>query len=190
MTPSRRASPIWSATLLAASACALISGCRDLERYELAEHEAYCGSLVSAPLFHEGLLPDGVPPALRLRLDLDLDNLTTLPGTLTSDDANRGICSGEGRALFEGSPLRTVAEALHDPISTATIGEGREQNVLAYVDSTCGHSMLAVLSLMSGGVEVRLFKPAPAPTEDTARSDRPGFGLFALERKRKADCGF
>lgn len=172
-------------------AVGLLSGCRDLDEFELREDETFCGSLVSAPLFHEGLLPENVPPSLRLRLDLDVKQLATRPGTLTTDDAVRGLCSPEGRAFFEEAPLRTVEEALHDPISTATIGQGREQNVLAYVDSSCGHSLLAIVSLMAGGsVEVRLFKPGPEPATDTPQRDRPGFGLFTLERHHEDDCGF
>jgi hypothetical protein len=168
-----------------------VSGCRDLERWELSDDETFCGSLVSAPLFQEGLLPEGTPPALRMRLDLDVQQLATRPGHITTDDASRGLCRAEGKALFDTAPLRTVAEALHDPISTASLGEGRDQNVFAYVDSSCGHNMLAVVSLMSGGdVEVRLFKPAAEPGEGTAQADRPGFGLFVLSRKPKSDCGF
>jgi hypothetical protein len=181
---------IHSAALLAAGS-AHLSGCRSLDKFELGEHEAFCGALVSAPAFQEGLLPDDTPPTLRLRLTLDVNALATRPGTLSTDDSDRGLCSGQGRALFEEANLRTVSEALHDPISTATIGEGREQNVLAYVDSSCGHSMLAVLSLLSnGGVEVRLFKPGPEADENAAPTQRPGFGLFVLERQRKDDCGF
>lgn len=168
-----------------------LSGCRDLEQWELAKDEAYCGSLVSAPLFQEGLLPEGTPPALRMRLDLDVGQLATRPGTLTTDDRGRGLCGAQGRALFEEAPLRTVTEALHDAISTASLGEGRDRNVLAYVDTSCGHSMLAVVSLMNGGtVEVRLFKPAPEASETTPQTDRPGFGLFVLERQPKSDCGY
>jgi|SRR5690606_11391119 hypothetical protein len=166
-------------------------GCRDLDEWALAEHEAYCGSLVSAPLFQEGLLPEGTPPALRMRLDLDVQHLASRPGTLTTDDAARGLCSANGDPLFLEAPLRTIAEALHDPLSTATIGEGRDQNVFAYVESACGHSMIAVLSLMNGGgVEVRLLKPGPEPDADTPKTERPGFGLFVLERQRKVDCAF
>lgn len=169
----------------------LLPGCRDLDEFELRDDEVFCGTLVSAPLFHEGLLPENLPPTLRLRLELDVSQLATRPGTLTTDDAVRGLCSSEGRAFFEEAPLRTVVEALHDPISTASIGQGRERNVLAYVDSSCGHSLLAILSLMEGGsVEVRLFKPGPEPTEETSQRDRPGFGLFTLERHHKDACSF
>lgn len=166
-------------------------GCHDLDQFELSEQEAFCGSLVSAPVFQEGLLPDGVPPALRMRLHLDVKALAHRPGTLTTDDAERGLCSDQGSALFEEAPLRTVAEALHDPISTASLGQGRDRNVLAYVDSSCGHNLLSVISLMAGGgVEVRLFKPAPEPEEGTPRGERPGFGLFVLERQKLTDCAF
>src|SRR5690606_29812258 len=109
----------------------------------------------------------------------------------TTDDAVRGLCSSDGRAFFEAAPLRTVVEALHDPISTASIGQGRERNVLAYVESSSRHRLLAILPLMEGGsVEVRLFKPGPEPTEETSQRDRPGFGLFTLERHHKDACSF
>lgn len=189
---ARRSARLRSRTLGAIGALlGLISGCRDPDEFELREDEVFCGTLVSAPLFHEGLLPENVPPSLRLRLELDVHQLDSRPGTLTTDDAVRGLCSSEGRAFFEEAPLRTVAEALHDPISTISIGQGRERNVLAYVDSSCGHSLLAVLSLMAGGsVEVRLFKPGPEPTENTPQRDRPGFGLFTLERHHRDACNF
>jgi hypothetical protein len=51
--------------------------------------------------------------------------------------------------------------------------------------------MMAVVSLMhSGGVEVRLFKPAAAPNADTDEAHKPGFGLFTLERKSEKNCDF
>ncbi len=191
-----RSRVLWGVTALASAAM----GCRDLDEWALAEHEAYCGALVSAPLFQEGLLPEGTPPTLRMRLDLDVQRLASRPGTLTTDDAARGLCSANGDPLFLEAPLRTITEALHDPLSTATIGEGRDQNVFAYVDSACGHSMIAVLSLMNGGgVEVRLLKPGPEPnteppdtepSADTPKTERPGFGLFVLERQRKTDCAY
>lgn len=173
------------------AALTLFVGCRDVDRFALEPGEAYCGSLVSTPVFQEGLLPENTPPSLRMRLSLDVDNLTTVPGTITTDDSQRGLCSGEDKALFENAPLRTIQEVLHDPISQAVIGEGREQSFFTYVSSSCGHQMMAVVSLMrSGGVEVRLFKPAPAPESDTPSGALPGFGLFTLERKSETSCDF
>ncbi len=166
-------------------------GCQDVDRFALDEGETYCGSLVSAPVFHEGILPEGVPPALRLRLDLDVDHLTTRPGPLTTDDISRGLCSQEGKPLFDRAELRTISEVLHDPISTATFGSGNDQNFFAYVDSSCAATMLAIISLMADtGIEVRLFKPAPAPADDTPAGERPGFALFKLRRQAAENCDF
>jgi hypothetical protein len=177
------------------AAALLLGGCRDAESFALEPGETYCGSLVHTPVFTDGMLPGDVPPALRMRLALDVDNLSTLPGTVRTDDKDRGLCREDGKALFEDAPLRTIEQVLHDPISQAVIGEGRDQNFFTYVSSSCGHQMMAVVSLMhSGDVEVRLFKPAEAPQTpkktDTDRGARPGFGLFTLERKSVNDCNF
>jgi hypothetical protein len=167
-------------------------GCRDVDSYALGPGQTYCGTLVYTPVFTSGLVPsDKEPPTLGLRLDLDVNNLTTVPGTLTTNDAKDGICSAQGKALFEKAELRTIVEALKDPISVAQIGEGRDQSFWTYVSSSCGHEMMAVVSLMhSGGIEVRLFKPAAKASQNTPAADAPGFGLFTLERKSIEDCGF
>lgn len=178
--------------LLVFCACAALTSCRDVDRFELKPGETYCGGLVYTPVFTSGLVPsEKEPPTLGLRLDLDVDNLSTQPGTLTTDDAKDGVCSKQGKPLFDGAPLRTIPEVLHDPISLSEIGDGRDQNFWTYVSSSCGHQMMAVVSLMrSGGVEVRLFKPAAQGDEDTPATEAPGFGLFTLERKSDKACGF
>lgn len=164
-------------------------GCSDLDKFQLGDDEAYCGSLVSAPLFHHGFVPDGSPPALRLRLHLDVDELTTRPGRLTSDDRDRGLCRDSKQALFEDAPLRAIPEVLHDPISTLDFGQGREHTFFAYVDSSCQGTMLAVVSLMkSEEVEVRLFKPALASADDTENG--AGYALFYLKPRKADNCGF
>jgi hypothetical protein len=128
-----------------------------------------------------------------MRFDLDVDKLSTEPGTVRTDDKDRGLCSEDQKPLFADAPLRTIEPVLHDPISQAVIGEGRDQNYFTYVTSSCGHQMMAVVSLMhSGGVEVRLFKPAAAPNEEEGTDEalKPGFGLFTLERKSVKSCTF
>ena len=168
--------------ITALCACTAL-GCRDLSRFDTEGEEAYCGSLVSAPVFTEGFVPQGVPPSLNLRLTLDTDALNTLPGTLTTDDADRGLCSDEERPLFDQAPMRAIEEVLHDPLSLLEFGDGREHNFLGWVDSTCQGTMLAVISLMSDGkVEVRLLKPAALPPPDAPPDRKPGFALFTLER--------
>ncbi len=180
-----------SATL-ALSAALVFGGCEGAESFRLEPGETYCGSLVYTPAFTDGLLPDNArPPTIRMRFDLDVDHLSTLPGTLRTDDKGHGLCSEDGKPLFADAPLRTIEPVLHDPISQAIIGEGRDQNYFTYVSSSCGHQMMAVVSLMhSGGVEVRLFKPAAAPPDGADEAQKPGFGLFTLERKNEKNCSF
>ncbi len=188
LAPKSGSNP-WATALLAL----LLLGvaCSDLSKFQLDEGSAYCGSMVSAPLFHAGFVPDGAPPSLRLKLFLDVDNLTTLPGRLTSDDGSRGLCKDDGGPLFDDSPLRAIPQVLHDPISTLEFGEGREHSFFAYVDSTCQGTMLAVVSLMRNReVEVRLFKPSAAAPVDSPASEQAGYALFYLKPRDANKCGF
>lgn len=147
--------------------------------------------MVSAPLFHSGFIPEGGKPNLRLRLHLDVDALTTNPGTLTSDDRTRGLCKASDQPLFDEAPLRAIPEVLHDPISTLEFGQGREHSFFAYVDSTCQGTMLAVVSLMkSKNVEVRLFKPAAMTDSDAPAAESSGYALFYLEPYETSSCGY
>ena len=132
----------------AALAVALLgaSGCRSLDRFDTDGNEAYCGSLVGAPLFHEGFVPANRPPALALRLTLDTSALLTRPGTLTSNDADLGLCGGE--PLFVGASLRAIPEILHDSLSQVDLGDGHEHDFFAWADSTCQGTMLAIVSLL------------------------------------------
>jgi len=147
--------------------------------------------MVSAPVFHQGFVPEGSPPSLRLKLRLQVDQLTTLPGHLTSDDAVRGLCKDTGGALFDAAPLRAIPQVLHDPISTLSFGDGREHSFFAYVDSSCQGTMLAVISLMRNEeVEVRLFKPAPQTSADSPVAEQAGYALFYLRARAADNCGF
>jgi hypothetical protein len=166
-------------------------GCRDLERFDTSGDEAYCGAMISAPVFHEGFVQDGAPPTLRLRMELDSNNLTATPGRITTDDSERGLCSDSSSPLFDDARLRAIPETLHDPVSTMDFGEGREHSLLAYVDSTCSGTMLALVSLMrNDDVELRLFKPAPAAAAEAPAAERPGFAVFQLKRQTEESCGF
>lgn len=171
----------WLACAVACSAFA----CRDLERFDTAEGESYCGSL-GAAFIQEALIPDDAQPNLRMRLDLDVDNLTTTPGILWTDDSAAGLCAPA--ALFDGRPLRAIDPLFHDALSFVEFGDGREHNLFAWVDSTCEvGTMLAVVSLMKNDdVEIRLLKPGVATAEPVARQ---GFGLFVL-RRQVGTCGF
>ncbi len=159
------------------------AGCRSLERFDTSGQAAYCGAMVKAPLFQDGLLPDNSRPNLHLHLELDVSNLTTYPGTLTSSDVETGLCSSYGKPLFDGARLRAIGELFHDSLSDLEFGDGHQHDFFAWVDSTCQGTMLAVVSLLTNGdVEVRLLKPAEDPPEGASAAERPGFGLFGLRR--------
>jgi hypothetical protein len=165
-------------------------GCRDLSRFDTEGSAAYCGAIVSSPLFQEGFVPAGAPPRLQMSLTLDADALASRPGEMSTDDAERGLCSADGRPLIDRAPLRAIEELSHDSLSALEFGDGREHNFLAWVDSTCQGTLLAVVSLMSDGkVEVRLLKPAALPPPDAPPDRKPGFALFTLEREDEG-CGY
>ena len=170
------------------TACTVLGGCRDRHRFDTDDDEAFCGSLVGADFAHQGFLPDDGLPTLEMRVRIDMSNAATVPGSVSTNDHERGLCAPE--PLFDESPMRAVAEAFYDPLSTLEFGNGREDNLLVWADTACLGTVLGVVSLMkSGDVEVRLLKPAPAPTEDSTAAERPGFAQFKLSR-RQGDCGF
>jgi hypothetical protein len=191
-----------------AFACA---GCTSIDRFDTDGSAAYCGQMVGSPAFHEGILPDGVPPTLRLRMTLDIEALkertgraygsgdssqetraaqTVVVGQFTTDDAADGLCRSGGTVLFDNAPLRAIPELDHDPLSALEFGEGRDYNFFAWVDSTCQGTVLTLVSLMrNDGIEVRLLKPAAMPPAGAAAEQRPGFALFDLTR-RDEGCGF
>lgn len=169
-----------------------------LDRFNTKGDTAFCGQLVKAPAFQDGFVPDGTPMLLlTMKLTLDTSQLSsftgdqsTILGRLSSNDADLGLCSGSGQALFKSSPLRGIPQVDHDAISTLTFGEGHDEDFFAWTDSTCQGTMLAVVSLLrKGDVELRLFKPAPLPLPDAGPEQRPGFALFYLTRAEKG-CGF
>jgi hypothetical protein len=162
-------------------ALALLGGCRDIERFDTAEGEAYCGAIVTAPFVFEGF-----PVDLRLRLRIDTGHLDSVPGTISTDDSG-GECAP--KPLFDRAELRVAPDVLSDPLSTLEFGHGRELNVIAWVRPSCSQPMLAVVSLMKNDdVELRLLR---APREPTATEPDPlaGFALFQLRRQNGA-CGF
>jgi hypothetical protein len=159
----------------------LLGGCREIERFDTADGEAYCGSIVTAPFVREGF-----PVDLRLRLRIDTDRLDSVPGTISTDDS-AGACTPD--PLFEESELRVTPDLLSDPLSTLEFGHGRELNLISWVRPSCQQPMLAVVSLMKNDdVELRLLR---APTLPTAEQPEPaaGFALFQLRRQNGA-CGF
>ncbi|MDX2055685.1 MAG: hypothetical protein SFV15_25005 [Polyangiaceae bacterium] len=166
-------------------------GCQDLSRFETQPGEAYCGTMVSSPVFHEGLLPAAVPPVLPIRLELNIHALDSLPGVVTTGDKATGLCAASGQPLLNHAPLRAIPTLAHDQLSLLEFGDGREQNLMAWVDSTCQGTLLGVLSLMKDStIELRLLKPKPFPAPGAAPADQPGFGLFTLARKAESNCSY
>jgi hypothetical protein len=125
-----------------------------------------------------------------MSLKLSTASLSSRPGTLSSNDAQLGFCSGGGQALFENAPLRAIPEMFHDSLSQLEFGEGHVQDFFAWVDSSCQGTMLAVVSLLTNGaVEMRLMKPAADPPPNAGPDQQPGFALFYME-KSEVGCGF
>jgi hypothetical protein len=206
-------SPVFRSFAIAAWALFGGAACTSLDRFDTDGSAAYCGPMIGSPAFHEGVLPEGVPPTLRLRMTLDIDALrertaraygdvdassrnetrpaqTVVVGHFTTDDASDGLCASSGTVLLDNAPLRAIPELDHDPLSTLEFGEGRDYNFFAWVDSTCQGTLLCLVSLMrNDGIEVRLLKPAAMPPPDAQANQRPGFALFSLNR-RDEGCGF
>lgn len=154
-------------------------GCRDLDRFDTGESGAYCGTIIDSSFTRSGF-----EPGLGLRLTLDVDALVVAPGTLTTNDAAPpGPCSPEPE--FDSAPLRVTQQLFADPLSQLEFGATRDHNFVAWVDSSCRSSALAVVSLMhTGDVEVRLLRRGEV-LDGEAQPDQ--FGVFQLER---TDCVF
>jgi hypothetical protein len=177
----------------------LTLGCRNLDRFDTKGKAAFCGQMVqAAPAFHDGFVPDNLPDfILSVKLTLDTSQLSSFSndkptqiGALSSNDSERGLCSGGDQPLFESSPVRGIPQLDHDTLSTLTFGEGHDEDFFAWVDSTCQGTTLALVSLLrKGDVELRLFKPAALPPPGAGPEERPGFALFYLKRDEKG-CGF
>jgi hypothetical protein len=175
-TPLRRALSSRALAALALASVAL-AGCRDLERFDTSDTGAYCGSIIDSDFTRAGFAP-----GLELRLTLDVDALAVAPGTLTtSDAAPPGPCSPLPE--FDHAPLHVTPELFADPLSQLDFGSTRDHNFMAWVDSTCQGSALAVVSLMhTGQVEVRLLRHCNGLPGDTSPDQ---FGVFQLDR---TDC--
>jgi hypothetical protein len=172
--------------------------CKNLDRFDTKGKAAFCGQMVSAPAFHDGFVRDGQPGVLlAMKLTLDTSRLSSFSedkmtqlGALTSNDAETGLCSANGQALFESSPVRSIPQLDHDTLSTLSFGEGHDEDFFAWADSTCQGTMLAVVSLLrNSDVELRLFKPAPLLAQEAGPEQRPGFALFYLHREKNG-CGY
>lgn len=166
-------------TLAASLAAGMSLGCRDLDRFDTGDTGAYCGRIIDSEFTRAGFAA-----GLGLRLELDIDALDVAPGTLTTDDTEPpGPCSPLPE--FDHAPLLVTPELLTDPMSLLEFGSTREHNFLAWVDSSCQGSALAVVSLMhTGQVEVRLLRRGMTTGDASAPNQ---FGVFQLE---KNDCDF
>jgi hypothetical protein len=159
--------------------------CQDLERFDTGVSGAYCGTIIDSNFTRAGFAA-----GLGLRLTLDIDALAYAPGTLSTNDTAGGPCSPE----FRDAPLRVTPELFSDPLSQLEFGQSRDHNFMAWVDSTCQGSALAVVSLMhTGQVEVRLLRRGSLPGSAPGEAGVPAaavpdeFGVFQLER---TDCAF
>ncbi|MEB2312549.1 MAG: hypothetical protein OZ921_06960 [Sorangiineae bacterium] len=160
-------------TLLTLLALGALVGCRSLDRFDTSGDDSYCGDIVAASFVRD----TRYPPSMRMMLELDMTNLATVPGHVTTDDASCG-----GAPLFHDAKLRAMREVLNDPLSLMRFGDGQQHNILAWADSSCAGPVLAVVSLMKNDdVEVRLLRPT---SEAEARENRAsGFALFQLTRR-------
>jgi len=167
---------LYASALLAAG---LGLGCRDLERFDTGDTGAYCGRIIDSEFTRAGFAP-----GLGLRLTLDIDALETAPGTLSTDDtAAPAPCAPLPE--FDSAPLLVTPALFSDPLSQLEFGGTRDYNFMAWVDSTCQGSALAVVSLMhTGQVEVRLLRRGTGIAGDVSPEQ---FGVFQLERN---DCVF
>ncbi len=153
-----------------------LAGCRSLDRFDTGDDGAFCGSIIDSSFTRRGF-----EPGLAMRLTLDVDALHDNPGTLSTNDAE-GLCAP--LPSFDRARMHVTPELFADPLSLLEFGSTRDHNFVAWVDSTCQGSALAVISLMhTGAVEVRLLRRGL-----TANDETPGdFAVFQLER---TDCPF
>jgi hypothetical protein len=183
---ARAPQPTRAFVLVAGFALAVASGlgCRNLERFDTGASGAYCGRIIDSDFTRAGFAR-----GLGLRLTLDIDALDVAPGTLTTDDtAPPAPCSPLPE--FDNAPLLVTPALFADPLSQLEFGGTRDYNFMAWVDSTCQGSALAVVSLMhTGQVEVRLLRRGTGAVGDTSAGDTAAeqFGVFQLERN---DCVF
>jgi hypothetical protein len=175
----------------------LALGCRNLNRFDSRNGDAYCGSIVGQGSISTGFEePEwagtkDMPTTLGLTLNTDdLFKKDGVPALVTSNDATFGPCAPNQR-LFDGAKLRTIEKARGDRISGMRISDDHEEDVVTFVDSSCSGSMVGILSLINNGnVELRLLRPTPEPTSDPPAADAtPRFGLFLLART-ESGCGF
>ncbi len=178
-----------SAILIGATLLSIL-GCKSNDRFDTGPGGAYCGNLIGENFASDGLMPEGSTTLLKLSLTLDTHNLTKVPGILTSSDDQGGLCPGQ--RLFDRASVRTIQPALHDVIASVQLTPDHDQDIFAWVDSSCQGTFVSIVSLMEDGtVELRLFNPKPEPQLDAGApaNSRPGYGVFSL-RKSESGCGY
>jgi hypothetical protein len=150
--------------------------CRTLDSFETSPTGAYCGQIVGSSFVREGFDRE-----LALEFKLDLPNLNTIPGYLTSADSDIGPCAP--LPLFASAPLRAPRKLESDALSTLNFGDSALHTFVAWVDSTCQGTFLAVASLMQDrSVELRLLQGRL----NTDGNEAGPFGLFRLKRSETA----
>ena len=144
---------------------AWILGCDNLTDYSTRADECFEGEVVDAEFVRSGDFEAGV----ELKMTLDVGAFRTIEGT--------GAFITTTNGLFDGAPVRQMAEVTRDQISLLEFPSGRLRSYLAYAASSDGQIANVVISLMENGhVEVRIFRPDTDP-------DNALFGVFRLTRK-------
>ena len=152
-----------------------VAGCRDTSRFS-SHGDRFEGPVVAGSFVRAGLGPD-----VTMCLTIDTDHLQDGPGTISTSD---------GR--LRAAPLRPIPQIWHDPLSTLSFGEGREQNLVYAAAPSDAQDLTVVVSLMQANlIEVRLLRGAPQPD---AAAPPPGeappvFGVFTL-RRQSGPCAY
>jgi hypothetical protein len=152
------------------------AACRDVSDFTTRPDEHFEGPVVAGSFVRSGVAAD-----VTMCLTLDTSRLQSTPGTLTTSD---------GR--FRDTPLRSIPQLWHDPLSTLGFGAGRVQNMVyvatAADDAGASDAMVVVSLMQSGSVEVRMMRSAPqadaAPPPPGAPA--PLFGIWNLVRHEGA----
>ena len=112
---------MWLRSLLSLVLLLPLLGCRSLDLFDTRGDAAYCGELVSAPSFHDGLMPEGEPVSpLVLKLILPDGQARALDGFVLRDRTLE-IATPDG--LGPGTHVltwRVVSEDGH-PVAGSTI---------------------------------------------------------------------
>jgi hypothetical protein len=175
---SRRTSSVFRSGAVCLAAVSLAS-CKTIDTFDTGPSDAYCGRITGAPFVREDF-----DRQLQLQLRLRIATLNSVPGNLTTDDSDIGPCAP--KALFSDAILRAPKKLESDHLSAFSFDEGSLTNFLAWVDSTCDGTYLAVVSLMQdNSVEVRLLRGAL----DSGGQETGPFGVFNLQRA-SGGCGF